>query len=465
MVFLSLKGKPQNIQFTDYPECPTDWTLVYEDNFDGTSLNSIWEVENAPRNYNDDNIYFSANNVLVQNGVLKLMDRKEYIPNVINVDSWDDPNTPENEYRYHLHDYNYSSASIKTKQAYRYGLFEIRCKIEHGSNFWPAFWLFNIGNDHDYNEIDVFEFLQNTTNAKMTLHYPTISQAVGFNNYGPDYSLDYHVFSIEWDPYVIRLRIDGVIKKDYFHYVTLLGQDGIECQDIEPGITYAKQCCFPDDALFVIINTAISQANPPNDYDLPASLDVDYVRFYTKHSIQDVSYCNLNLSDLNNSIITGKNITLGGTSGCSVIVHGPPQPWEAGEYLNLFATEKVHLLPGFKVNPGGNLIVKTTDNTLKSAPINSQFQENNNHEDAEKLIKDANLRIHPNPSMNGHFTLQKDNLEEGIIEIYNEEGILLKSSKINNPIFNLDISDCKKGIYFIRLKDRNSVVVSKIIYN
>jgi beta-glucanase (GH16 family) len=270
--------------FTEKPVCTADWVLVYEDNFDSTALNpAVWKIINGADN---DDIYFSANNVVLQDGTLKLMNRKENKDSVMVVTRWDDPNTPGNEYAFHYRNWSYTGAQIETRKTYKYGKFEIRCKIEHGSGFWPAFWLWGVGPAGDYNELDVFEFLNNDNqNIRMTIHYPAPHDQAGFSYAGIDYSLGYHTFSVEWDKFVIIWRIDGNIVNTYYQYFKR--RHNVPCDSIQPNKKYRMKKYFPKDGMWVAISTQIGYSHHPVDSCLPNSMDVDYVRFYKRISELD----------------------------------------------------------------------------------------------------------------------------------------------------------------------------------
>ena len=51
--------------------------------------------------------------------------------------------------------YDFTSGMIFSKDLFGEGIFEIRCKIPSGEDYWPAFWLFGDGG-----ELDIFEFYE-----------------------------------------------------------------------------------------------------------------------------------------------------------------------------------------------------------------------------------------------------------------------------------------------------------------
>jgi len=98
-------------------------------------------------------------------------------------------------------------SGILTSQAsfaQKYGYFEIRAKIPHGTGVWPAFWL--LANDGGWPpEIDVMEGRgQRPGDLVMTTHWriPTTQkiESCGFDFLLPDASMDFHDYGILWVP-------------------------------------------------------------------------------------------------------------------------------------------------------------------------------------------------------------------------------------------------------------------------
>ncbi len=114
--------------------------------------------------------------------------------------------------------FDYSSARIRTKGAFefRYGKVEARIKLPKGAGMWPAFWM--LPTDSPYGgwaangEIDVIEAVNQMTTIHGTIHYggsfPDNTSAGGTVG-GADYSQDFHVYAVEWEPDQIRWSVDG----------------------------------------------------------------------------------------------------------------------------------------------------------------------------------------------------------------------------------------------------------------
>jgi beta-glucanase (GH16 family) len=113
----------------------------------------------------------------------------------------------------------YTSARILTKGkfSFKYGKIEIRAKLPAGGGTWPAIWL--LGDNLSSvgwpacGEIDIMEHVGNQLNRIFTtLHHPGHS---GGNGDGgslviANATTEFHVYSLEWSPTVIKSFVDNV---------------------------------------------------------------------------------------------------------------------------------------------------------------------------------------------------------------------------------------------------------------
>ena len=111
----------------------------------------------------------------------------------------------------------YTSGRISTqgRHEFTYGLFEARLKVPRGKGFLPAFWLMTSDED-TYGqwpvcgEIDIMEIMgQRPESNYGTIHYglPHQQNQGVFTLPSGDFSEEYHVFSLEWEPGLLRLSL------------------------------------------------------------------------------------------------------------------------------------------------------------------------------------------------------------------------------------------------------------------
>jgi beta-glucanase (GH16 family) len=108
------------------PPVDGEWTKTFSDEFDGTTIDrEKWNIYTA--NYWDKRTHFSAENILVGNGTVKLhYEKKTGFHN-------DDPKEKQTDYACGFLD-------TYGKWTQRYGYFEARMKVPRAPGLWPAFW-------------------------------------------------------------------------------------------------------------------------------------------------------------------------------------------------------------------------------------------------------------------------------------------------------------------------------------
>ena len=185
---------------------------------------------------------------------------------------------------------SYASGRVNTqnKHDYKYGRFEARIKVPEGKGFLPAFWM--MPKDEDFygqwpkcGEIDIMEVLGNSTGINYgTLHYgEPHEQQQGMYSLDGDFSKEYHVFAVEWDPGEIRWYVDG---NQYFQTSSWFTK--VDGEDEKP---YPAPFNQP---FHVILNVAVGGDWPgdPDDttvFDDRAAMKVDYVRIFQKESYDE----------------------------------------------------------------------------------------------------------------------------------------------------------------------------------
>lgn len=269
----------------------TKWQLAFEENFDGKTLDlNIWKL----RDYSQGSLategvegYYTLDNIVLENGICKIVPKRETV--VRKAVSWQPDSLKLSDGLPNIRTYNYTSCWIETKKLYKYGKFEVRCKIPKEKGFWPSFWMYGMGGDVN-NEIDVFEFWneQNFFGKysqkklsmvdHMTVHYNKKMSTKSFE--GPDFSQDFHVFSVVWDATKIEWYVDGILKRTYSAYLTKRGKN-VACEDVKANNTYYLNPIFPKDPMNIIANLAIQTGKDrPEVSVFTNAFEIDYIRYY-----------------------------------------------------------------------------------------------------------------------------------------------------------------------------------------
>jgi beta-glucanase (GH16 family) len=227
----------------------TAYTLVWSDEFDGSSVNtSNWSFETGGGGWgNNEKEYYQAANATVANGNLVITAKKQRVK----------ANA-------------YTSARLKTqgKREFTYGKIEARIKLPLGQGLWPAFWMLganiNTVSWPACGETDIMEHINTDNIIYGTIHW----DSNGYASYGGNTTTtpaDYHVYAVEWDSAAIRWYLDGV----QFHEANILNNINGTDEFHKP--------------FFILLNLAVGGNWPGQTIDdskLPASMYVDYVRVY-----------------------------------------------------------------------------------------------------------------------------------------------------------------------------------------
>lgn len=238
------------------PMSYSGYNLVWNDEFDGTSLSSDWtyEIGTGSNGWGNNELqYYTDDNTTVTDGVLIIEARKENVGGQ-----------------------NYTSSRIVTQgnQSFQYGRIDIRAALPEGQGLWPALWM--LGSNFSTvgwpfcGEIDIMEMIggsgrENTVHG--TVHW---DNAGNYASYGDSFTLssgsfqeEFHVFSIIWDQTSIKWYVDDQL------YNTI---------DITP----AELDEFQND-FFFIFNVAVGgnwPGDPNSSTQFPQRMIVDYVRVF-----------------------------------------------------------------------------------------------------------------------------------------------------------------------------------------
>jgi beta-glucanase (GH16 family) len=288
--------------------------LIWQDEFNGTVLDtSKWNYEQGYYISNDPNSWGwgnaelqhytnSAQNVFVQNGQL-------------NIKALNDPKSfPQDPSRYA----QYSSGKINTKDhlSFQYGRVDIRAKLPTGNGVWPALWM--LPEDAAYGawaasgEIDIMEAkgrLPGTTSGAVHFggQWPVNRYIAGEYHFpeGQTFANDYHVYSLIWEEDNVKWYVDG-----HFFFKVSRAQWYSVAAPNNPNAPF-------DQPFYIIMNLAIGGhfdgGLAPDPADIPATMQVDYVRVYKDgggENPNNVPVTGVTLSQNTAQLEVGQNVQL-----------------------------------------------------------------------------------------------------------------------------------------------------------
>jgi len=254
------------VKSTDPPDPIAGWDLVWNDEFDGTTIDfTKWEHEvNGQGGGNNELQYYTDRelNSLIDDGKLVIRAFKE---------TYTGPDGTR----------EYTSARLRTKNKgdWKFGRFEIRAKLPIGQGLWPAIWM--LPTDWIYGgwaasgEIDIMEMLgHDPQKVYGTLHYGgqypnNVHSGDSYSLYVGSFSSAYHTFALEWEENEFRWYVDDVLYLTQTSWST----------------TNAPYPAPFDQRFHILLNVAVGgnwPGNPDQTTTFPQTMIVDYVRVYKK---------------------------------------------------------------------------------------------------------------------------------------------------------------------------------------
>jgi beta-glucanase (GH16 family) len=234
--------------------------------------------------------WFLPSNIEVSNGTLKLGAKRDTFLNRC-FDLW---MNAEIGMRHFCKDFYYSTSEVATKENFGHGKFEISCKLPKGKGLGTAFWIWQ---QQQQSEIDIFEF-QNENNivgkysAKklskihcMNLHNDYYNNGVNEDcptHYsGPEFSEQFHTFTVIWTPHLVEWYLDGELKKTSTLFYSMLGQP-VNCGDLRKGTEYIINKAFPIFPMHALLTLVTESGDdaPDETTNIPAVFEIDYFRYY-----------------------------------------------------------------------------------------------------------------------------------------------------------------------------------------
>ncbi|WP_339170569.1 family 16 glycosylhydrolase [Paenibacillus sp. FSL H7-0943] len=288
--------------------------LIWQDEFNGTALDtSKWSHEQGYYITDDPNSWGwgnaelqhytdSTQNVFVQDGKLNIR--------ALN----DSKSFPQDPSRYA----QYSSGKINTKDhlSFQYGRVDIRAKLPTGNGVWPALWM--LPEDTAYGawaasgEIDIMEAkgrLPGTTSGAIHFggQWPVNRYIAGEYHFpeGQTFANDYHVYSMIWEEDNMKWYVDGKfffkVSRDQWYSVAAPNN---------PNAPF-------DQPFYIIMNLAIGghfdSGHTPDPSDIPATMQVDYVRVYKEGNSENpvnVPVTGISLNQTTAQVEVGQTVQL-----------------------------------------------------------------------------------------------------------------------------------------------------------
>lgn len=374
------------------------WTLVFSDEFSGTSVdaskwNSNW-MTNQQSSYVYDNWntglkdtvshknqkpYETWNfaNVNVGSGTAKIISKKEnYYGKVWDRWIWNDCWVPGNFTWCPVDSfvwYKYTTGLLISKAKFKYGYFEMKIRLPDHSSFndlkglGPACFLYSSDATANWSEIDWFEYAgkddadgmynKHTSNVHYMHCSPQASTTPGCNTaYDINhwyafrqkansmiFNSQFHKIAFNWTPDKIDFYIDDTL----FHHVDS---------------TISTFLTSPSKLIEMPIITGISHptSNFATDVDtvntvFPYNYEIDYIRVwqYKQYCDSTLSICSFTPSTFNQAIYKQINAGSPGAGvGCTPTVNG-------GQSISYTAQNFVLLEEGFNVQSGTQFIGDT----------------------------------------------------------------------------------------------------------
>lgn len=257
-------------------EVPMGYELIWNDEFNavGRPNEAFWSYENGFIR-NQELQWYQPDNALVENGVLIIEGRREEVinPNFI---------SRSKNWRENRKVANYTSACIKTKDkfSFKYGIMEVRARIDTSMGMWPAIWTLGVNGRWPSNgEVDQLEYYRHNGEAKLLANAAWSNEQMQpvwdsakipfsvFLEKEPDWADKFHVWKMEWTEDFIHLYLDDELLN------TINLSKTINADGINP--FHQPQ--------YILLNLAIgANGGDPSGTSFPRKYEVDYVRVFKR---------------------------------------------------------------------------------------------------------------------------------------------------------------------------------------
>jgi beta-glucanase (GH16 family) len=361
----------------------------------------------------------------------------------------------------------FTAGWIQPKMKYKYGLFEVRCKLPTGFGIASAFWMYGgypaeISECYD-EEFDIFEANgSNTNSVHINLHRCDVMQPNEDVNYGTNLTENYNTVIGSWFPNGFFWHRLG----DYHYAHRDLGWEFKNNSDLILGTGVCTSGC--------VIGDPINGSTV-----FPSYFDIDYVRVWSlidcEEVVQVCNYEQTNVSPTINTaealtVYTGKQITFGGQN-CNILLGDQ-------KYLKLFATDRIELKSGFHAQSGSKFSTKLIS-CPDPFPYNSASNESMaylKNSDTANAVGDKSLsansppklcaRVFPNPT-DGKIRIEfsgEMNSRNMKIDIINANGqVVFSKSEFEQEAIDIDITELPKGTYILLGTFGSNTISEKVL--
>ncbi len=475
--------------------------LILEDNFDGTELNPAYWKKGLTwgRYYNDQIFVVTDDNIVVNNGTLKLTAKPTYT-------------------NYEAIDFYYTGGIISSELGFGYGKFEARIKMcSNPKSINSAFWFYT----GCHNEIDVYETFDDQSSNSNNINVESKNRKILTSVYSSydhncnagtanrchrDYNTlfnsndplsNWHTYVMYWTPTKIYITIDGVDAGPGFsaYYQNSISgdlnanryyeKDNVFCYSLqnnhyfEDGKKYKKLVSFPREENYtfrMMLQQAVRNIKNTNNPDLQDSqtMEVDYVKVWQLGGCQDlITMCGdfiVNNADLADNSSVGQIINFSPSNCGWHLINNNFANQISKSYISSASTE-INIYAGFEVDNGCDftaqikpcepspanhfkipVVLDTTNNIVDvSETQNLESGAENNY---------LNIRLFPNPVID-KMVLETPT-SEGTYEIFNEIGESILKGDIKFQSTSIQLTSFASGVYLIKYSnDNNSLTCTK----
>jgi beta-glucanase (GH16 family) len=440
---------------------PTQMVLVFSDEFESDQIN--WDNW-----YSSSTLYdymlnaYTRDNAELKNGnlILKVDDNAGNYPSPF----WNS-NT--------LVNFDYTGGSIQSNRHFKYGYFEIRAIIPaNAKGCVPSFWLFRetpadfTGKNDD--EIDIFEVEgYQPSRFQSNLHW-----------YGNDFwGREGHIQKPSWYE----------SNHTYNNWHTY----GVLWEETKVTFYYDRQAYYSYDkeftlAMYILLSLAVNgngrgiwDGPPDHTTVFPVEFVIDYIRVFKKQKCNEPPsyiYSFESAPHKQSTFIASDFITP--WPQMEFVVSEPVKIYKNDSFIEIYASNQIRLLPGFKTEPKANFGAYIYNCPNDNYMLNDTEFSNENFQKSAILDKsaisetneishssDTHIKVYPNPARNDLNIQMNDDVDDlEVIDLLGAEGELLMSiSNFNDGIVTIDVSEFSKGTYILVFYFFNNTLVKNFV--